>query len=349
MVDRRTILRAVTVLVAAVWLSGCTKFTVYRYPDFYQPGQIQSVTVVPFETSATHERWIGRAVADRLAAALAASGSYPIVRSPALAETPQPQGATPPGQAAVLAGEILHYEVLTTEHVQYVHDYPYYYGHPYYYRRGGHYRRGYGYPYYGYPYYGYPGYAYTTTQTNAFIVVAAELQLTDTGQVLHATLPAVSAQAICDDGSLRRGRSCQDLAIDRAVWQLLAEFAVTEHEIRVDPNKALRIVSSRDEKGEWRDEDSFSTDDTELTVAIALPYEAHRNTFDVSVVRKGTDQPLAAQTLTWDRGAPFGDMTLTFSPAAIAAAGGGPGKYVLRFYANGEEVMSRGFKIEESE
>ena len=346
MADRRTIITAALALVATAWLGGCTKFTVYRYPDFYQPGQVQSVTVLPFETATDRHRWVGRTVADRLAAALAASGSYPVIRSPALAETPAPQGAAPAGQAAILAGEILHYELITTEHVQYVNDYPYYYyGHPYYYR--GHYWRGHRYPYYGYPYYGYPGYAYTTTRTSALVVVSAQLQLADTGQLLHATLPAVSAQAVCDDVELRRGRSCQDVAIDRAVWQLVGEFTVTEHEIRVDPRKALRIVSSRDDRGQWRDQDSFSADDTEMTVAIALPYEAHRNTFDVSIVRKGTNLPLATQTLIWDRAAPFGDMTLTFRPAAIAAAGG-PGRYEVRFHANGKDVMSRGFKITEA-
>ena len=346
MADRRTILTAVLALVAAACLGGCTKFTVYRYPDFYQPGQNQTVTVLPFETATDPHRWIGRTGADRLAAALAASGSYPTVRSPALAETPAPQDAAPAGQGAVLAGEILHYELITTEHVQYVNDYPYYYGHPYYYRRG-YYWRGYGYPYHGYPYYGYPGYAYITTRTSALVVVSAQLQLADTGEVLHATLPAVSAQAICDEVELRRGRSCQDVAIDRAVWQLVGEFTVTEHEVKVDPRKALRIVSSRDSEGQWRDKDTFAADDTEMTVAIRLPPDAHRNSFDIVIVRKGADTALVAQTLIWDRAAPFGDMTLTFSPADIAADAG-PGRYEVRFYANGEDVMSRDFKITKS-
>ncbi|MHC4985096.1 MAG: hypothetical protein ACYTFO_02965, partial [Planctomycetota bacterium] len=291
--------------------------------------------------------------ADRLAVALIESGSYPIVTSPALAEAPQPDRGAPLGRSAILSGEILHHEVQTTEYTQYVYDYPYYYyGRPYYYRRGGYWRGygypHYGYPYYGYPYYGYPGYAYTYAQTNAFIVVSAQLELAETGEILHATLPAVSAQAVCDAGSTAAGgRSCLDVAMDRAVWALVGEFAVTQLEIKVDPNKALRIVAHRDENGQWRKKESFTAADTEMTVAVSLPPEADRNTFELWIVRKSGGPPVARQRFTWDRNAPFGDMTLTFSPAAIAAAGG-PGKYEAQFRAGGEDVMSRDFKITEA-
>lgn len=81
-----------------------------------------------------------------------------------------------------------------------------------------------------------------------------------------------------------------------------------------------------------------------MTVAVRLPPDAHRNSFDIVIARKGADTALATQTLVWDRAAPFGDMTLTFSPADIAAAGGS-GRYEAQFHANGQDVMSRNFRI----
>ena len=67
---------AVSLLVSAV--GGCNaKLTVDRYPDFYDP-ELKSVAVVPF-ANLTQEPQAGTFLAERLAEALRANGTYQAV------------------------------------------------------------------------------------------------------------------------------------------------------------------------------------------------------------------------------------------------------------------------------
>jgi len=323
---------------APLWLIGCARFTVQQYPDFWQPGQIESVAVEPFQTSADYGQWVGRLIAHRLAGALAANGTYPEVFVPVESESEDDELPAP---SAVLTGRVLQFDVMSTDRVRYV-DYDPYYDYPYGYRR--------------YPYrHHYRGYYYVYTETTAFVAVSAKLTSAETGQTLHATLPPVSAFAACEsEPTPQADNSCVDLAVDQIVYRLVKEFAVTEVEIEVKPKEALRIVAGRDEAGRdeagrWRDQDDFTTDDTELTVLINLPPQAHRNTFELSVFKKGDKATLATQTLVWDRDAPPDGATLTFSLSEIAQAGNGPGDYEVKFFANGKDVMGHGFEIEPAE
>jgi hypothetical protein len=183
---------------------------------------------------------------------------------------------------------------------------------------------------------------------DAYVAVTAAMVDTETGQIIHETPGVIASRVIREgDQAVIDPNAALNIAADAVINELIAQFAVTVKTITVRVSKAFRIVAGRNEEGEWQDADEFTPDDTHMTVVIALPREAHRNTFDVALFAKDTDTALAARKLTWNRNAPAGEMTLSFNPSAIAAAAG-PGEYELRFYANGEEAMTREFEITEA-
>ena len=169
----------------------------------------------------------------------------------------------------------------------------------------------------------------------------------DTGEIIHETPGAFSRRVVHQgDRAVIDPDAALNIAADQIVGDLISEFAVTTRTVSVRVSKAFRIVSGRNEEGEWQDADEFTPDDTHMTVVLALPREAHRNTFEIAVVAEDSDYKITSRTITWNRSAPAGEMTLRFNPAAIAAQAG-PGEYQLRFYANGKEAMHRDFEITE--
>ena len=79
MTARDRFLRAASVCICGCLLvqAGCTKeIWITQYPDFYQPGQIKSVAVMPFRCPATPRSTGGIIIADGLATALMSNGTY---------------------------------------------------------------------------------------------------------------------------------------------------------------------------------------------------------------------------------------------------------------------------------
>ena len=376
-------------LTAPAWTVGCAKFTVFQYPDFYQPGEIESVTVGLFETSLAVDPYVGEAIADWFAMALANNGTYPYVFAGDVWLDDDGYLIADPASDVVIVGRVLRYDLAVNEQLRFVECAPSCLGRP------GHHdhprrrddrrdrddrdrrdrdddRRGRndrdrdrdrdrndrnrrdrdrddrdrhdgrnGWRDNRRPY----GYSYVHVTASAHVAVTAAMVDPKTGKILHETPGAISRRVVREgDRAAIDPNAALNIAADQVVGELISQFAVTAKTVTVRVSKALRIVAGRNEKGEWQNEDEFTAADTHMTVVIALPREAHRNTFDVVIVAKDTDIPLASRTFTWNRNAPAGEMTLNFNPAAIAAAAG-PGKYELHFYANGKDAMSRDFKI----
>ena len=352
----------VLLLTAPAWTVGCAQFTVLQYPDFFQPGEIESVTVAPFETSPAIDPYIGEAIADWFATALANNGSYLYVyHGESWSDDGYYAAAVPTGDV-VIVGEVLQYDLVVNKERRYVecdaactgqgghHQHTPRQDHNHGDRndrdrddRRGNGRRG---DDYG------PaddsccfGYYYVHLTANAQVAVSAAMIDADSGQIIHETPGAIVSRVTHEgDRANINGDGALDIAAGRVVDELISQFAVTTKTVTVRVSKALRIVSGRNAKGQWQDQDEFTTADTRMTVVVALPPEAHRNTFDVTIFAKDTDLVLDAHALTWNRAAGSRGMTLTFNPAAIAAAAG-PGKYELHFYANGQSVMDRDFEI----
>jgi hypothetical protein len=62
------------------------------------------------------------------------------------------------------------------------------------------------------------------------------------------------------------------------------------------------------------------------------------------IVRENTREELAAKDIVWSK--KHGSFGYAFSPKSIADAGGGPGKFIIKFYSGPEPVMTQDFKIE---
>ena len=346
---RRPATAGVSTLLAAIWLTGCAQLTVKRYPDFWQPGQIETVEVVPFDVADGVDPLAGKRVARRLVTALGKNGTYRYISYRRLSETGDPLEPAPePGdlaRAVIIDGRVLQFDLMVSEEIRYIDYGPRYYGGFGYGGRGYRYRRGYGRGGYGYGGVYYESYSYVHVTSRAFVTVMAEMVSAETGQRVKATpVPLVAAVRWEGDRATTPTEGVLDMAIDRAVEQLVQEFAVTEVTLELKPDEALRIADGMGETGDWRDRDSFAITDTQMVVVVDLPPEAHRNSFELRILRHGQDEPVAIRPFTWDRDGAVDGTPFVFSPADLAAVGGA-GSYDVAFYAANRKIMARGFKI----
>ena len=348
---RRWTIAGIGMLAAAVWLTGCAQLTVKRYPDFWEPGKIETVEVVPFKTADGVDPLAGKRVARRLVTALADNKTYRYVSYRRLTETGDPLDPLPqPGdlaRAARLTGRVLQFDLMLSEEIRYVDYGPRYYGGYGYGGRGYRYRRGYGRGGYGYGGVYYESYSYVHVTSRAFVTVMAELVSAETGQVIHATpVPLVAAVRWEGDRATTPTEGALDMAIDRTVDQLVQEFAVTEVTLELEPDDALRIADGMSETGDWHERDRFAIDEDKMVVVVDLPPEAHRNAFELRILRHGQHEPVAIRPFIWDRDGALDGTPFVFSPAELAAVGG-PGPYDVAFYAADKKIMARGFKLAE--
>lgn len=345
---------------------GCSvDLPLHQYPAFWREGEIRSVAVVPFLSMTVEETGAGDIVAGGLAAGLLANGTYERVMGGLslgalltidemhrLAEGDAALARRLKEQAdidAVIIGTVLHFDVSSET---YYNDDRYYDYQPYYYRPyypdHGYYRHGY-YPYYGGYYGGYRGgyYSYRRTANEASIATVAQLLMTDTGQIVHATPPV--ARHVISEGSPPRlsETECLARAITYVSAGLTGEFAIVSTVVRVKRADTLRITTGeyREFEGRWDETDRFTAADAQMVVVIALPSQADRNAFRLTIHRKDRDEVLAEQTFIWQGDSPPEGVPFAFDPSQIAAAGGGPGKYVVTFHAAGEPRIDKDFRI----
>ena len=126
------------------------------------------------------------------------------------------------------------------------------------------------------------------------------------------------------------------LAVDR----LVAEFALVQMQVKIDPGRTLRVVR-RDQWGDWKDTRRFRMDQNELHVLVSLPAEADRNEFRLMIARKDGEAPAVEEMFTWSR--QQRERAFTYKPSELA--GDAPGKFEVRLYVRGAEPIKRTFRI----
>jgi hypothetical protein len=83
-----------------------------------------------------------------------------------------------------------------------------------------------------------------------------------------------------------------------------------------------------------------------MFVVLKLPDSCHRNRFRITIVREGQREDLALKNIRWRKGKARIGEGYEFDPSEIVRKGGGPGKFVAKFYPGPEPKLFAKFKIE---
>ena len=343
MVLRRSARPLAAMLLAAAGLAGCeTKLAVRQYPAFYD-AELKTVAVLPF-ANRTLRPEAGTYVAQRLAAALAANGTYEAIGPDEVNDRLQAAGLSLPadpaaaadvlrqlgGIQAFISGTVTAFSADRSAYVDVDRGYVF-----------GGYGWGYGYhPWWGvgweHPWVEYHHYVQASVAATAALVRTAD------GKTIHAPAAPAAVRLV----SYGRPPETIDEALMRAAdcvaKELLEHFAVVPRQLTIDPGKALRTARPTAD-GRTRFTDDFRPDDEQMYVVVALPRAAARNPFRLVVTRKDADEALAETAFDW----PAGETTrrFVFSPAKLAAQAG-QGKYYVKLYAAATLVAKRDFEIE---
>ena len=354
--DLRVSVPVLAVLAAA--LGGCTtKLTVRHHPSFYDPS-LKTVAVLPFANATLSDK-AGEFLADRLAEALKANGTYQIVGPRELPAPLAAAGQKQPGSVdlgataaalrelggvdAFLVGTVRNF---SADHASYLEVDDWYPGFGWgysrwgrYYGYGGYHRHG------GYGWYGGAVVYRRRSYTHALVAADAALVRVSDGKMIHAT-PGTLTARVQSDRSPSKTRIEALVAAARAVAaRLVDEFAVTSQTVKISKGKTLRTARPDKEADKLDFTGGFRIDEEVIYVLLTLPAAADRNEFRLTITPKGRDEPLAEETVRWS--AADESVRLTFSPRELADAAGGPGKFDLRLYAGEKLVLKRGFQIKD--
>lgn len=337
----KTATRLVLAALLAASAGGCkATLTLKQYPPFYDP-RLKSIAVAPFADHTLHPG-SGQFVAERLAAALAANGTYDVTGPTALkaklaaAKVPLPAGADAAALAAALralggvqafvAGRV---KAFGTDRSLYTELDAGGFGAGY----GWHRWHGWG---HSYPYYRHYSYTRAHVAADAVLVRVAD------GQAIGATPSTLTARIVSRGDLPVMPDECLDQAAQAVARRLVEAFAVVEKRIKVPKGKTLRTARRRD--GDELDfTNDFRPDEKELLVVLALPPQADRNRFLLAVTRKGRAEPLAEREFEWS--GEHARRAFAFSLAELFEAGG-TGDYHAALYAGEKLVLKRGFEIE---
>jgi hypothetical protein len=329
-------------LLLVVVAGGCSKkIWITQYPSWYS-SDLKTIAVVPFR-SATTSREAGISISEQLARAMMANGTYEVVsQSDVAAMSDQvdlmlyarggdaaaaaEKFSTLKNVQAILVGTVTTYSATTQR--QHRREPIYAYNR----RTKQSYIAGYR--------------EYDHVRNEANVAATAALIRVPGGQTVHATAGPVGATSWSESGSggsapSRDPYRCLADAAQQTVAQLVREFAITRREIKVSPDD-FRTAQDLYE-GEWDFSDEFAADDDEAYVVLKLPACCDRNRFRLTIVRKDQREYLHEREFTWD--AQYGRYGYRFSPQSVAAAGGGPGTYVAKFYSGQKPVLEHDFRI----
>ncbi len=334
---RRILVRGSLLKIALLALfasAGCmAQIPILQYPTFWQDGDVRTVAVAKFRNTSVYDHQAGNTISDRLAAALAANGTYERVydrgdrRTRMARQDLTTLSAAGPARRtdvdAIIVGTVTSFDATSeTDHEAeplYATD-----------ADGSSYIVGYR------PF----------TRNEAIVSVTAKMVDARTGETIHTSQPAQSH--VWSEGSPPEYNmdACLAAAVNNVTDQLLDEFAIVDRILTVNKGDTLKITTGEYYDGEWQDQDTFTPSDETITVVVNLPPEADRSHFRLTIIRDETRTDLAAQEFVWSRDAPAGGMVFTFDLLEIAANGGGPGDYVLKFYAGEKPVIEKKFTIE---
>ena len=332
----------VAVLALAV-SAGCSKeIPIVQYPVFWEPGRIRTVAVVPFRNTSLDPQ-AGNTIADRLAIALAANGTYQHVYNrldmqALMTERDLEMLAGGQGDPAALLSRLTDIQVIivgtVTSFEATSHDQPR--SEPVYYWDA-----------HGNQQYGGQR-SFVRTTNDAIVSASAQMLAQRTGGSIHAMIsPAQShVQDIGEPPNMSMD-VCLATAVDEVVYQLLEQFAIIRKVIKVNPKETFFTSTGERFDGEWIRQDKFTTADETMAVIVNMPAEADRNTFRIAIIRRDTTTDLDEATFTWSRDNPAFGMAFEFSPRDFAAAGGGPGDYVAKLYVGERPVLEHRFRIEQ--
>ena len=328
------VLLLAAILAAA---TGCNeKMVITQVPEFYTPA-LKSIAIAPFRNQ-TKWRGAGEILSDKVATGLMANGSYRVfTRSDMRTVMDESDlrialGADPDAAArqlskltdvqAVLVGTVTTYAA--TRNSQPRRD-PIYATN----RRGQSYVSGYR--------------SYVVTRNEANVSVTAALIRVPDGTTIYATPQPVWARAWAQGSPpAKDAHACTADAASNVAAQLVETFAPVRKQIKIDPRKALRTATELYDN-EWNHEDTFKVTDEKMFVVVSLPPSCDRNRFRLVVVRKDQRQELASKNIRWSK--KHKGFGYEFSPKAIAAAGGGPGDFEVKFYSGPEPIMRRKFRV----
>ncbi|MGC9453910.1 MAG: CsgG/HfaB family protein [Phycisphaerae bacterium] len=330
-------------LLLVVLVGGCSKkMWITQYPSWYS-SELKTIAVVPFRNT-TSVKGAGEAVSEQLARAMMANGTYEVVSQSdvaAMSEQVDLMLYARSGDAAaaaekfstlqrvqaILVGTVTTYAATTQR--QHKREPVYAYNS----RTKQQYIAGYR--------------EYDHVRNEANVAVTAALIRVPGGDTIHATAGPVGATDYSEsdsDGSApdRDPYACLANAAHQTVAGLVREFAVTRREIEVGPDDFRTAQELYENK--WDYADKFTADDDQAYLVLALPACCDRNRFRLTIVRKDQREYLYEHEFAWD--AKYGRFGYGFSPREIAAAGGGPGRYVAKFYSGPEPVLEHTFTIE---
>jgi len=323
-------------LTALMVAGGCDKkIIIHQTPAFYNPN-IKSIAVLPFRNESTARSMNpGNIIADKLAAALRANGTYRVYSRnelKTLMDEADLQAALS-GKAsgadfsrmmnvdAILTGAVTTYAATSQN-------------------------RSVQKPVYNYAPDGTAYVARTISQTftrnEANVAATASLLRKSDSATLHSTPGPVHRQYWADGSPPRLDvYGCAAVASDQVVALLVEQFAVVRKEVKIKSKAIQTATGLYDNK--WDFEKKFKTTDEKMIVVVELPPSCDRNRFRLTIVRKGERVDLAEKVFTWTT--KYRTFGYNFSPRDIAAKGGGPGDYVVKFYSGPEPVLERKFKI----
>ncbi len=341
-------MRKSLLMVACVvaMLAGCTKeIPIVSFPEFWTP-ELKSIAVMPFKADSRQQLADGEGMADELANALRANGTYKVfnpseVKSMLKVKDLQiflgddktamdAQLAKFEGLdvQAVLIGRITQ-STATTRDEQKAD--PIMVWDPY---------RKMMVPSGSYNY-------YVLTRNEANVKATASLLRAKDGRTIHATqMCGYQAWAQGSPPAMDRN-ACHTAAVSQTINQMVAEFAVTRQTIEVKPDEVFKLsASDKCYDGKWDERKSFRAND-KLYVVLNMPARADRNKFRVAIVRSDRKQDLASQELLWSRGNPQTGVAVSFDLSDIAAKGG-KGAYTAKLYTmlEAQPALTMDFTVE---
>jgi hypothetical protein len=329
-------------VLAAAAAAGCdASLPVQRYPAFYDPA-LKAVAVTVFANATPRER-AGEFMADRLAAALKANGTYEVLGPRELkarlaeAKVPLPPEADLQDALAALRRLGGIQAVITGTVKGFSAD------------RGSYYEvddvygPGFGWGYWPHwRYYGSYGVVRQYSYTYAYVSVAAELIRVSDGKTIHSMPAPLAARLRSRSGADRTGDEMLAETADAVAYGLVEEFAVVPKTLKIPKGETLRTARPRGD-GELKFTNDFRPDEEQMVVVLHLPAEADRNTFRLAITPKKTEEVLAEETFTWS--AEDAARSFTFSPRKLAEAAKRE-DFEVRLYVGDELALKRGFEIE---